>query len=427
MKLELSELHLVLVLALVTCPAAVSTCDAQHPQRVAFVTSWSGNGDLSTWMPAGVGASGLEAADWVCRYLAQEAQLEHPEDFVAWMSDSSDDAYCRVHGFPGTKADNCGLTELPSNAGPWVRPDGVPFAERIYLMLGELGQVITPAVIDENGNEVLEIRFYFTATHAEGGYDYNGACSDWTSSAAVPVMVGDSRDSTKNWTEDQPVDRLCEGPHRLLCMQAGPGAPLPPSFQAGAMAFVTSLGGYGDLSQWPEAGGEVGLAAADSVCRLRADAAGLPAADSFVAFLSDSSPGDGAHAVDRLTLDGPWIRSDGIRIAQTKADLVDGTLDAPLNVDEFGTFYSNWVAWTGSTTDGLTTGADCVGWSVGDGSAQGTVGLVNTSSWDWVEAGSSGCGLSPVRLYCFSNALAVIMVDGFESGGPGAWSLIVSR
>lgn len=425
MTSRLRLLHVIIPIVLLVIPGAVVMVEAADPPRVAFVTSWFGGGDLSTWMPAGVGADGLDAADWVCQYLAQDAGLDRPEDFVAWLSDSNDDAYCRIHGFTGKKTDNCGLTELPSNAGPWVRTDGAPFAERIYLMLGENGQVKTPAVLDENGIEALELRYYFTATHVEGGYDYHGACSDWTSSATVPVVVGDAFDTTKSWTEDQPVDQNCEGPHRLLCMQTGPGAPLPPSFQGGAMAFVTSPGGAGDLSQWLEAGGEEGRAAADSVCRLRADAAGLPAADSFVAFLSDSGLAEDPDAVDRLTLDGPWIRTDGLRIAQTRADLVDGRLDVPLNVDEFGTFYSNWGAWTGTTTSGLATGADCVGWTAGTSGATGTLGLVNTISGEWVEAGvPAGCGLAPVRLYCFSNAFEVLFKDDMESAGLAAWSAV---
>ena len=51
--------------------------------------------------------------------------------FVAWLSDDNDDAYCRIHLLTGKKSANCGKAVLPVNAGPWLRTDGFPFADRI--------------------------------------------------------------------------------------------------------------------------------------------------------------------------------------------------------------------------------------------------------------------------------------------------------
>ena len=69
-------------------PAAV------HAQKVAFVTSVLGAGDLSSWEDAvAVGAHGVEAGDAVCQARALAAGLANPGDFVAWLSDIDDDAY----------------------------------------------------------------------------------------------------------------------------------------------------------------------------------------------------------------------------------------------------------------------------------------------------------------------------------------------
>ena len=95
--------------------------------KVAFITSEVGTGVMSTWTSSG-GMAGLDGADQVCRTLAANAGLANPNDFVAWLSDSSDDAYCRLHGLSGRILDPmpCGQLTLPTSAGPWSRSDGTP-------------------------------------------------------------------------------------------------------------------------------------------------------------------------------------------------------------------------------------------------------------------------------------------------------------
>ena len=66
-------------------------------QRIAFVTSAMGNGNLSTWPDAvTAGASGIDAGDAICRKRAELAGLANPQNFVAWLSDANSDAYCRL-------------------------------------------------------------------------------------------------------------------------------------------------------------------------------------------------------------------------------------------------------------------------------------------------------------------------------------------
>jgi hypothetical protein len=97
--------------------ALVDSWTSVAAQRLVFATSVSGTGDLSTWANSG-GQDGLLGADNVCKARATMAGLPNANDFIAWMSDQDDDAYCRIHGLTGKKSANCGQGALPASAGP---------------------------------------------------------------------------------------------------------------------------------------------------------------------------------------------------------------------------------------------------------------------------------------------------------------------
>ena len=174
----------------------------------------------------------------------------------------------------------------------------------------------------------------------------------------------------------------------------------------------------GNLGSWPEAGGATGLAAGDAICQYLAAEAGLDEPGSFKAWLSDGT----ANAIDRFTYDGPWIRVDGVRIANNQADLTDGELLSALNVDEDGKYLANYGVWTGTSTSGLNNGDHCAGWTSADGLVSGTFGIVNETDAEWTEDWDRACSDGGGRLYCFSQIATVVFVDGFESGGSTAWS-----
>ena len=155
---------------------------APGAERRMFVTSESGTGALGNWPSAGH-RTGLAAGDAVCKSLALTAGLANPDNFIAWISAFNDDAYCRLHGFTGTKANNCGQISLPRSAGPWLRTDGSPFAARILQMLGSSGQVFLPPRLDEFGNTLTGN--FATGTDVMGVFDSSwGSCLGWTSGAA---------------------------------------------------------------------------------------------------------------------------------------------------------------------------------------------------------------------------------------------------
>ena len=387
---------------------------AQQP-RVAFVTSIQGTADLGSWPDAG-SEVGAAAGDAICRARATAAGLANPESFVAWLSTSTDDAYCRLHGLTGTKAANCGEVELPVNAGPWMRADGLPFSESIDQLLAPESVVYYLLEVDEFGVTIdLNDLSIFTLTTESGELGFGSNCGEWADTPVESTRGGLGYYGSNGWTTAL-TSISCQSEARLYCFERTAGPPLPPRPAAGAVAFVTSVAGQGDLGAWPDAGGETGIAAGDAICQARAAAGGLERPDEFKAWLSDST----THAIERFEDPGARIRPDGVRIADSLADLTDGKLDATLNVDELGNYIGNSAAWTGTNASGQLLGSACADWASASDTQQGRAGSVWNSSGNWTQVFSFDCdGFD--RLYCIADP-APVFVDGFESGDLAAWT-----
>ena len=110
-----------------------------------------------------------------------------------------------------------------------------------------------------------------------------------------------------------------------------------------------------------------GLGGADAKCDARASEAGL--SGTFKAWLSDSGcgPADGCRDFTQSTL--PYFRVDGVRVADDWADLTDGSLQASINVDEFGDDQDIADAWTNTQIDGsidvMDSASNCNEWMEG--------------------------------------------------------------
>ncbi|MGA8892318.1 MAG: Ig-like domain-containing protein [Anaeromyxobacteraceae bacterium] len=372
------------------------------PQRVAFVTSRQGTGNLASWGESG-GKTGLAAADAICQALASSARLHGT--FRAWMSDPTSDAYCRIQGLDGKRSSGCGVGPI-TTAGPWVGMDGQPFAPNLEELV--LGKTIQPLRRDELGHLVPDGTRLFTSTLADGTVNTTGSppCGNWSQiyPPASPMggIVGGAESA---WTDHIGVD--CSLPAPLACLEVAPGggAPLPPFTSTGRIAFVTSASGVGNLSTWPDAGGAEGIAAGDAICRAAATRAGLPRADRFKAWLSTTT----LNAVDRLASDGPWVRVDGAPVASSRAGLASGFLYASISVDENGRHSgvlndptSNWTVWTGSDGHGQSTGRHCGDWKVGD-VVLGTAGLRMLATETWTTFQPQACASYPSGLYCIED------------------------
>ena len=178
-------------------------------------------------------------------------------------------------------------------------------------------------------------------------------------------------------------------------------------FQNTKTVFVTSTTTTGNIQH----DGLTGLAAADSICNERASSAGLPG--TYMAWLSSGS----ASARDRLDCthdDVPFVRVDGVTVANDWADLVDGSLTARINRDENGNHLVGirrygLKVWTGTEDDGGSGGGSnrhCSGWT-----SIGGNGL-----WVWTNEGldsedPEACS-GGKRLYCFQQVSVAIKLDG---------------
>jgi hypothetical protein len=370
-----------------------------------FITSATGTGDLSTWpayLASGSSAIGIAAGDAICQKLATDAGLSGT--YKAWLSTSTVDAYCHIQGYEDTIANSCGQGTLPVAAGPWVRTDGNPFADTIDKLVNN-EQVFTPLKYDEHGSLVTGA-VIFTGTNPDGalstGY-YPASpysCSDWTDSDInYYSAVGSSSGATTWWTNTG--GGSCGDTNHLICMQTGTGPALPArTIPAGAKrVFVTADYHPADLSSWSGASGS-GITAGDAICQSRAAASPLsiPNPAKFKAWLSDGS----TNAKDRFALTaGPWYRLDGIKVADSIADLTDGTIFTAISYSDQGTYLGWYAAWTGTDASGIKTANNCNNWGNGT-SGNGHIGSTSETSTGWTSEYDYGCNNGGV-LYCFED------------------------
>jgi len=181
------------------------------------------------------------------------------------------------------------------------------------------------------------------------------------------------------------------------------GAPPP----VGKLVFVTSTLQNGALG---------GVTGADAVCQARANAANL--GGTFKAWISGSSYSSSPASRFTKSTTLPYVRTDGVVVANNWADLTDGTIQNPINVDETGTLQSSpSFAWSFTRVDGSqglfgSTSEDCYGgdchcsnWTStatqGSPTPGSAVSQVNATNDDWTDYSFGNfCG-SGYRLKCF--------------------------
>lgn len=412
-------------LILLALAAALATADpSEAARRRAWVTSVTGTGNLSSWPDAG-GLGALAAGDAICRARAAAAGLPNANAYRVWLSTAATDAYCHVQGLTGKRSTNCNGGS-PAAAGPWYRTGAfgstLPATEGLDALVDD-GVIYRSMLYDESGQPLDDVppTRYWTGTRSDGTVDASN-CTSWVvASADVSGVRGEVARTAQVWSWGAAAS--CDQESRLLCLEPGLSEPTGQKWTTPAsLVFLTSAAGTADLGSWPQAGGQVGLAAGDTICRNLAAAAHLPAPESFVAWLSSGA----VDAADRLTSNGPFRRIDGVTIASSKADLLDLSNSGSIHQYETGAYQQGGGgghAWTGTNGFGTATGEDCSAWTSASNSLQGRPGEASTTlDASWTEDGGTfGCHFTSVHLYCFSNVVTLFW-DGFESGGTGRWS-----
>ena len=180
-------------------------------------------------------------------------------------------------------------------------------------------------------------------------------------------------------------------PHGAQTICDGDGTPTP------KIVFITSTTYDGALG---------GLVVADAECQALADAAGL--SGTFLAWLSD---GPNSPSTTFTQSPEPYLRLDGVMVASSWDDLVDGTILSHIEVDENGDHPSVGISptsrksWTGTHFGGTSStplpdaGQNCSGWTV-NSAASGWVGNFQDLAVSWTLGSQPICSRF-LHLYCF--------------------------
>jgi hypothetical protein len=372
---------------------------------------------------------GLIGADGLCDTAAADADLEG--EWTAWLSTPDTDARERI-------AD-----------AEYRLLDGTVVATGKADLLD--GSLLAPIDLDENLTVVTGTTNVWTGTGAEGTWPQSGTCDGWLSNDGTQTFggVGRATEMDEGWTRFGGGSNPCDADNRLYCFselsvtgctvdadcddgnfcngvetcnagecQAGSGNPCAAGEScndeidqctllgdgAQVQVFVTSEIFKGNLD---------GLAGADDQCTAAAAASGLEG--DWTAWLSIN----GTAARDRIA-DAAYRLLDGTVIATSKTDLLNGTLLAPIDLDE------NFVkvtfapeVWTGTGTDGTwPQSGTCNVWSSSDAQFSGLIGTTTSTEADWTAKGGASCPTGN-RLYCFSSPqlVAGAVPDGKNTRG----------
>jgi hypothetical protein len=165
------------------------------------------------------------------------------------------------------------------------------------------------------------------------------------------------------------------------------------------------------LSTWADAQGLTGISAADAICQARARYAGYTNAASFKAWASYSTISAYNRVLNNLS---GWYRPDGIQVASSRSDLMDGRIGAPLYQTETNAYVAGNAetgsVWTGTMYNGsyYSSTSSCLSWS--STAYTSVIGRTDLADFRWGAYGSStsspsllACTATDYRLYCLDD------------------------
>lgn len=361
-------------------PSAVALAVSRF--NYVFLTNSEFDGDLK-----GADADALRGADAKCQAAADAAKL--PGEFVAWISTTTNNAVDRI---------------VATGARGWIRPDGLPVGDTIgdgtssTDMLFD-GHVYYPPRVTELGN--------VTTSHAWTSTDDTGAlvrtgdnCNNYSNaSGANHGRLGAAFGGPTVWTDDSSASvssRTCDRPHPIYCFGTTVNRPLTSADLPAIVGRRAFLSSPWDTVARP------GLSGADGVCQADAAAASLPNPTRFKALLATTS----ASAASRFntTTGAGWVRTDGVEVSATAADLMTSKLGSPIVVTADGKTYLSSAVHTGALTPrSVATNANCSDWSDNTSNFGGAKGTSGFGSAKFFDAGFSGTCQAGVRLYCLED------------------------
>jgi hypothetical protein len=329
---------------------------------MAFVTSTTANGDVG----------GQAGADAECASLAAAASLPS-NTYKAWLSTSTLNAATKF----GT-------------ARGFVRPDGRPFADQVSDITA--GNILNPLILDEGGNNLAH-QIVWTGT-TDAGIASAFACGDWLIGTGVSFgELGESTGGAGAWSDDA-SETSCNASAHLYCFGTSQVSALTVTPAPGRIAFV-SKGSFA-TSQ--------GVSGADTLCQNEASAAGLANPSTFLALLSTSTA-PAASRFDMSATSAPYVRPDGIEIADAPTIAAGSTLDSGIWQHADGSYVTEFAAatWTGSAAPNVvgTLSATCQDWMTTNGADTGSEGVSNVTDVWWNSGMSTSCA-EPLSVYCLA-------------------------
>ncbi len=141
------------------------------------------------------------------------------------------------------------------------------------------------------------------------------------------------------------------------------------------------------------------VAVVNAECQTLATAAGLPRPSSYKAWFSDNM--GNSPSIRFVQSASPYALLDGTVVANNWADLIDGTLAAPIAIDQNATPLVGVTVFTGTKADG-TAGNTCIGWTsvmIGDTYDDGSNSFADSK---WTQNAAVTCDVMAARrVYCF--------------------------
>ena len=337
--------------------------------NVVFLTSLTYDGSIN-------GNDGLAGADEQCATLASSAHLP-AGTYKAWLSTSTVDAVSRLGA-----------------ARAFVRVDGAPIADQISDLTA--GKILNPIDLDESGADIRQDEENFhvwTGSTNLGTSSPYGACTDWRSILGSDFgETGYFDGGPSVWSDNDESSQCNDGSQlHLYCFDTSHAEPLTYTPAMGRLAFVSK--GLFDPS--------TGIATADSLCQSEASAAGLPNPTTFLALLSTST----ASAASRFNMamgSPPFIRPDGIKIADAPTIADGNALDSGIWQHADGTYFSEFdpSVWTGCAAPNATCTETCGDWTTESSMVTGVLGYPAETEPVWWDQFESLPCTSSEAVYC---------------------------
>lgn len=133
-------------------------------------------------------------------------------------------------------------------------------------------------------------------------------------------------------------------------------------------------------------------------CQLDAEYNGLYRGLLWYPWISTSEE----NIIDVLNSKYPYKLIDGTLIANNLDDLIDGKIENPINLDQYGTLISNANVWTGTNEFGKHSGDSCLNWAFNNESTFGTYGNTSLIGKQWTNYQKTNCN-KELRVYCIEN------------------------